>query len=199
MQTLARITMAGVACLLTVATSGGCALVPSPTGWGLGGGVSMANPQFDLDDAERKTGTDIDAQEVTGFDVRLSRHLTDDFDLELAYQALNGLDLDLAAGPSADLDIEIWTVNLRGSADINERSRVYAYLGAGLMRADLGDPTGLLDDFDDAAPVGRGGVGVEYDLADHIGLFLDGTIVSPWSDLQDLDLLIFTTGLQLRF
>lgn len=201
--------LVGLGAVLGLLLAPGCA---TPSSWRPGAshvglGVSHAFEFFDLDDAERDSGTTLDADGATGGEVRLGHRVLPRVELEFQGQYFEGFDIEADSGSSVTVDVESFglavklyeDVHERWFPDLSERWSPYLTLGIAAVRARLDDPQGLLRGFEDSAVGGRAGLGLEAYVSRHVAWFVEGAVLEPFGNLGGLTLFTLTAGLQWRF
>jgi hypothetical protein len=187
----------------------GCA---TPSSWKrkptyVGLGVAYGLEHFDLDEAEEDSGLDLSAHGAFGGEVRVGRRVHPLVELELRAQVHDAFEIDASDGTTTEVDLWATTFDVklyeslseRWFPDLSERWFPYLVLGLGVMQAELDDTGGPLRAFDDAAAVGRAGLGLEAFVSDSLAWFVEGSVLEPFDDLDGLTVIALATGVRWRF
>lgn len=183
---------------------------PGRRGLYFGAGATFAVDFFDIDDAKRASGIDLDATNSWGVNGRIGyrahRHLA----VETTFEYYQGFDLD---GPEGTDVVEIsgWSLMLGGKGYIlTGRIQPYGSLGAGVLRLDR-DLTFTREftvpgisgrhalDGSDLAFASRYGVGVDLYAFHDVIMNVEYSFTLPTGPLNDMLYTSLAFGLQYRF
>jgi opacity protein-like surface antigen len=161
----------------------------------LNAGLAIEN--FDLDEVEDATGSDIDVDESFIISGRFGRRFSEKAAGEIVFDWVDGFDLETGGTEFGTLDGWSISGNLKlypYSGDVEP----YAQLGLGVLSGEFKDTVGAGISEEESDLALRGGGGIDISLSPTVFFNLDAVYTLATGDLDEFDFFTVTAGVGFR-